>query len=228
MFYSQEALKELISSPKTRTKSSGNSIKNPFVRTKTTLLKKTGSKPLGTMPKKELCIRSRSNSKDVAKKKQKNRLLGKSKGRNFLFKVDFSVCPQTGRLCVSFFGRHYCKNDMDSWTRREVTRYKSAIKSGMRVAMSRARNRDLLRQLGFVKVERFTAHCVVFNPASRDRDANWNSIKAMIDTFIVHNIVAEDNRECLLKLTEDESLSSRENDSEQDLWKIVILLDISS
>lgn len=115
---------------------------------------------------------------------------------------------ETNKYLISFMGKHFAKNVIQNWHRGILLRYKKAIKQSARDGFLRFNSvNNEFKTLNQVKVL-----ITIYNPRSRDDDANYDTLKWMRDTFTFNNFIIDDNREVILETKEMEVISKE--------WKI--------
>lgn len=94
---------------------------------------------------------------------------------------------------ITLTGRHYSKNSVNKFGRRERIRYSKAISQA--AEDFRLVNMRFFRSL--VAFEKAEVHYVFHNPRSRDHDNNSETIKHFQDTLTTLGFIVDDNRKCL-------------------------------
>ena len=120
------------------------------------------------------------------------------KALSFSFTVN--IQPSEDIVIVEVVGKHYSKNVMNNWHRGTLLKYKKAIKTAFHDFF-------LLNKIYFDPFDYSQIHYVVYNPKSRDDDANYNTLKYIRDCFTVHNIIDDDSRYYLAPSSEEEIIS---------------------
>lgn len=132
---------------------------------------------------------------------------------NFEFSFKVEGFEKDGNLFFCVYGKHYSKNKMDKWHRGNVLKYKKAIKQAFSLFF-----RSLDKKLIDVPSSLSRLTYTVYNPKSRDDDANYNTLKIIRDCLIVHHIIQDDSRKFLLPSIEKEIISKD--------YKIKILVEV--
>lgn len=102
-------------------------------------------------------------------------------------------------LKITFIGQHYPKNVIQNWHRGTLLSYKKGIKKAASDAF--LIYRKFIPKIPFNKVH---IDMIVYNPRSRDDDANYDTLKWMRDTFSVYKIIKDDNRNVVITRSEKE------------------------
>ena len=121
----------------------------------------------------------------------------------FSFVVSFAA-GDNGCI-VTMTGKHLSKNRYNAMGRRDQMRYKGAIKK----ALSQAAlvYREEIKKHFFEKVK---IEYVVYNPRSRDDDANYETLKPLRDGVVsFFKIFPDDKRSVVLKSKEREVISRK-------------------
>lgn len=138
----------------------------------------------------------------VKKEKKKN---------EFLFNCEVKQLNENDYL-ISFVGKHYAKNVIQTWHRGILLKYKKAIKEA-------AKNGFLTfysNNPEFKKLDKVKILIKVYNPRSRDDDANYDTLKWLRDTFTFNHFILDDNRKVILDSKEVEIISKE--------WKVEFLI----
>lgn len=117
----------------------------------------------------------------------------------FSFEVKFERKCQF--LNFYIYGKHYSKNRMDKWHRGVLLKYKKAIKQSFNLFF--LQNKEVIVDVPSLRSQ---ITYTVYNPKSRDDDANYNTLKYVRDALVVHGIIMDDSREYLLPSVENEVL----------------------
>lgn len=151
-----------------------------------------------------------NNFKSIINEQQKN---------DNEFKFDCEISKNNNLYIIEFKGKHYAKNVIQNrWHRGILLKYKKSIKEAAKNAFIYAQINNVLPKEPLnnvsIKIE-------VYNPKSRDDDANYDTLKWIRDTFTVNKLLIDDNRS-VIKHTEEKEIISKE-------WKIVFsILDLSN
>ena len=113
---------------------------------------------------------------------------------------------------ISFIGKHYAKNVIQNWHRGILLRYKKAIKEAAKNGFLKFYSTNL----NFKKLDKIKVLIKVYNPRSRDDDANYDTLKWMRDTLTFNNFIVDDDRTIIIHSSEAEVISKE--------WKIEFLV----
>jgi len=131
------------------------------------------------------------------------------------FKFETKIEYINNKFVITFLGKHYAKNVIqNTWHRGILLKYKKAIKTSAKNAFLLTINKSILPYTPLTKVK---VNIKVYNPRSRDDDANYDTLKWMRDTFTVHKLLKDDNRNIIVSTQEEEILSKE--------WKIVFIVE---
>lgn len=109
---------------------------------------------------------------------------------------------------LEFTGRHCRKNEIDGWPLRKKIQYKTALKEAVQIAAIQFKTLARYDQVTFLYE--------VFNPKSRDDDANFNTLKILRDSIVSAGVITDDKRKCVINSVEKEIISKE--------WKIIITI----
>lgn len=163
------------------------------------LAKKKGVKKVTRMTSKEYneLLRAKGQSKGT------KRVL---KSFSFTYSIDRYTFEGKEGYEITLKGRHYSKNDTNSFSRRELIRYSKAIhKAAEEFALL---NRKFIKSL--VPFQKAEVEYVFFNPRSRDHDNNSQTIKHFQDTFTNLRLIIDDKRKNLSQPKEVGEIKSKE------------------
>lgn len=141
-------------------------------------------------------------------------IINKKSSNENEFNFDCNISCENNTYIVEFKGKHYAKNVIQNrWHRGILLKYKKAIKEASKNAFLFAKSNDILKNTPLnnvsIKIE-------VYNPKSRDDDANYDTLKWMRDTLTVNGLLIDDNR-TVIKQTEEKEIISKE-------WKIIFYI----
>lgn len=143
----------------------------------------------------------------------KNILKSKNQNKNE-FNFETTIKNENDLYIIEFNGKHFAKNVIqNTWHRGILLAYKKAIKTSAKNAFLKAKSNNILPINPLNEVE---IKIEVYNPRSRDDDANYDTLKWMRDTFTVHKLIIDDNRE-VIKSTIEKEIISKE-------WKIIFYI----
>lgn len=132
---------------------------------------------------------------------------------NFNFEANIKKINNIYKIEV--VGRHYSKNVIQNqWHRGILLRYKKSIKEAMIKAFDIIKNSGDMPILPLNKVK---IEVEIYNPKSRDDDANYDNIKIIRDTLTINGLIKDDNREVILESSEKEIISKK--------WKIIFIVE---
>jgi len=124
---------------------------------------------------------------------KKNKRVALEPREQLSFYFSYSVKRYHDGFKFILTGRHYSKNSVNGFSRREKIRYTKAIHE--------ASEDFRLVNLGFFRrLKAFSSAEVsytFYNPCSRDHDNNSETLKHFQDTFVSLGFIVDDNRKCL-------------------------------
>jgi hypothetical protein len=154
---------------------------------------------------------TKKNSSTIAAKKKKFFIEPKF---NFNFFVELNNSIDS-KLIITFYGKHYSKNVIKTWTHNKLWNYKISMEKAFQNAFLMYRKKFPEKAFDLVKMKTY-----IYNPVSRDDDANYDTLKPMRDLFTTFNIIEDDNRKVIIHSKEYEILTKR-SAKESDKWKII-------
>lgn len=128
------------------------------------------------------------------------------------FNFECNITKDNKTYILEFKGKHFSKNVIQNrWHRGILLKYKKAIKEAAKNGFLMAN--DILPKKPLEKVE---IKIEVYNPKSRDDDANYDTLKWIRDTFTVNKLIIDDNRNVIISSEEKEIISKE--------WKIIFYI----
>lgn len=122
-----------------------------------------------------------------------------------------NISKENNTYIIEFKGKHFAKNVIQNrWHRGILLKYKKSIKDASKNGFLIARTNDILPKEPLTKVSIIIE---VYNPKSRDDDANYDTLKWIRDTLTVNKLLLDDNRSIILDTKEKEVISKD--------WKII-------
>lgn len=118
-------------------------------------------------------------------------------------------------LKITINGKHFSKNRINSMSFKQRLKYKGLIKKASKIAYLKYKKEIPQKPLDKVNVKYF-----IYNPRSRDDDANYETLKIIRDTLININILEDDNRKIIKNTKETEIISKT--------YKIIVKLIIKT
>lgn len=122
-----------------------------------------------------------------------------------------NISKENNTYIIEFKGKHFAKNVIQNrWHRGILLKYKKSIKEAAKNGFLKAKELNILPIKPLTKVSILIE---VYNPKSRDDDANYDTLKWIRDTFTVNKLIIDDNREVIISSKEEEIISKD--------WKII-------
>lgn len=154
-------------------------------------------------------FKSIKNTKSISKSEFNDLVDKKENELNFMFEVS-TLHISDSKIIFEIKGKHYAKNRINKWHRGTKLKYIKAIKQAFYFFYLKNKN---MYNPNF-KLSQINYN--VFNPKSRDDDANYDSLKAMRDCLTIYDVIYDDSREFLLPSTEEETIDKE--------YKIIITI----
>lgn len=116
---------------------------------------------------------------------------------NKTFSFEFNLKKEEGKVTIELIGRHYSKNSLSYFRKKEELAYRKAIKTAINDFFLKNKNNKTIKpDYKFFFAELFPYS---FNPISRDDDANKFTLYLLRDALTNYGYIVDDSRANLLE-----------------------------